>query len=292
MKNLLAERAMLVRLTIRKWSPERVDKGVTDEVALLKGADRNGAGCYRKNLIAKAALKELTKVSGAARTYHYERTLPWLDDGQRILTAKSHMDYYAEMAKLKAEFDRLAGELVANFDSYVTDARATLGAMFNHSEYPEAGELANRFSFEVGIAPIPDSNDFRVSLPESELKRVRADLDSRAEAAMIEATKDMWRRVTESLSHMATTLATEDGKFKNSLVGNVAELAEIMDAMNVAEDPDLAAMGEELREKIAGLDPEALRNDRPTRQATAALAKEIAGRAASKMKGYGGGRKQ
>jgi hypothetical protein len=283
----LAERAMLARLTIKKWSPVKVDRGVTEEIALRKGADRTAAGVYQKCLIARSALKELTKVGGEARTYHYEHTLPWLDNGQRILTAKAHLKYVAEMDKFRTEFLRLAADLSRNFDGYVSQARVTLGSMFDATEYPSREDILAKHSFDYGIDPIPDAPDFRVKLPEAELARLRQDIHRRAQEAMVEANVEMWRRVHETVAHMAKTLANPEGKFKNTLVSNVADLADIMDEMNVAEDGELTTLAEELKRSISGLDPETLRNDEGERKAAATAAQDVAARALRKMSGYG-----
>jgi len=49
--NLLAERALLVTLNIRRWQAARTDKKITAEVASTHAVSEKRAGRYRKNAI-------------------------------------------------------------------------------------------------------------------------------------------------------------------------------------------------------------------------------------------------
>jgi hypothetical protein len=68
-----------------------------------------------KSLLAKDALAKITTVSGAAREYHYEATLPWLQDGSRILPSDNFFVYSERMRKLKEEFDLCVAEFVSSY---------------------------------------------------------------------------------------------------------------------------------------------------------------------------------
>ena len=84
--NVLSTRAMLSGLTIRQWTARKLDKRVTAEVAATHGTDSH-VGRYNKSLVAKESLAAIVAAANAARALHYARTLPWLDDGARILPA-------------------------------------------------------------------------------------------------------------------------------------------------------------------------------------------------------------
>jgi hypothetical protein len=190
------------------------------------------------------------------------------------------------MQKFQQGFNRLSADLADNFPGYVAAARTTLGKMFDPKDYPTPADILAKHVFGVKIDPIPDADDFRVKLPEAELTRLRREIHERTEIAMAEANRDMWQRVAEIVGHMADKLADPDGKFKDTLVTNVSELADIIGDLNVAEDPELYEMAGELKEKVAGLDPELLRKDHSLRAAAARTAEDITAKAMGRMKGY------
>ncbi len=83
---------MLCGLRISGWSARKLDRKVTDETNHAHGA-ASDAGRYNKALLAKDALAAVVTAANAARTFHYARTLPWLDDGARILPAAAYADF-------------------------------------------------------------------------------------------------------------------------------------------------------------------------------------------------------
>ena len=88
----LTRDAMLVTLRIHHWSGKRYDRKASDHVAHHHDADTD-AGRYTKRLLPKAAFAALTKAVSAARTAHYDNTLPWDDQGRRLLSVDNFDAY-------------------------------------------------------------------------------------------------------------------------------------------------------------------------------------------------------
>src|ERR1700738_3740956 len=82
----LSRKAMLAMLQIKKWAAKKHDKRASQEVATNHGASTL-AGAYRKNMLPSqsSALEDVQKACDEARTFHYQNTLPWGQDGSRIL---------------------------------------------------------------------------------------------------------------------------------------------------------------------------------------------------------------
>src|ERR1700758_3811169 len=99
----LSERAMLASLNIRRWSASRTDKKITSEVAAQHAVKEKRAGKYRKNAIDVEALSFVAvgTAAGDLRTKHYFYTLPWSQDGSRILPSAMFVEYSEEMRKLR-----------------------------------------------------------------------------------------------------------------------------------------------------------------------------------------------
>lgn len=88
----LSSRAMLCSLSISVWSARKHDPEALEEIAALHGA-RADAGQYNKLLFPKKALEEIHKIISEARQAHYFITLPWGDDGYRVLPAASYIEH-------------------------------------------------------------------------------------------------------------------------------------------------------------------------------------------------------
>jgi len=82
----LSSRAMLCSLSISMWSARKHDPDASQEIAVRHGAQTD-AGRYHKVLLPKEALAEIQKIVSDARQEHYFITLPWDDNGYRVLPA-------------------------------------------------------------------------------------------------------------------------------------------------------------------------------------------------------------
>ena len=81
----LTHDAMLVSLRINSWSGRLYDRQASQQVAIHHDADTS-AGRYNKRLLPKQAFAALAATMSNARTSHYANTLPWDDQGGRLLT--------------------------------------------------------------------------------------------------------------------------------------------------------------------------------------------------------------
>jgi hypothetical protein len=92
----LSSRAMLCALSISMWSARKQDAEASEEIAQRHGA-QSDAGRYHKVLLPKKALAEIRKIASEARQLHYFMTLPWDDNGYRVLPAAAYMEHTEKM---------------------------------------------------------------------------------------------------------------------------------------------------------------------------------------------------
>lgn len=261
----LTQKAMLCRLSISQWSARKLDRQATEKVKQDFNTSTD-AGRYNKALIATNALKAVQQAAGEARTFHYANTLPWQDDGARILPAKNYLEYTAGMRKLEATFNKTVSDFITEYPNLVEDAKKRLNGLFNPADYPK--DITGKYSFAVQIDPMPTAIDFRVDLASEEVDMIRRDIERRTEAATEEATKDLWTRLHTAVSAMVERLSTPDAIFRDSLIGNMSDLVEILPRLNLTDDPELDRMTKEIEQKLI-TDPEELRRDKQTRAAVA-----------------------
>ncbi len=93
----LSTDAMLVSLRISAWSGRLHDRRASNHVAAHHEASA-GAGRYNKRLLPKSAFAALTATASKARTTYYEQTLPWDDQGFRLLPVANY-DEQIEQAR-------------------------------------------------------------------------------------------------------------------------------------------------------------------------------------------------
>ncbi|BCH33189.1 hypothetical protein MesoLjLc_51190 [Mesorhizobium sp. L-8-10] len=281
--NHLAAKAMLAGIKISMWAARKVDQKVTDETNRAHNADAD-AGRYNKALLSKHALSEIQEIAGRARRELYSRTLPWADNGNRILSAAGYDEFTKAMRKLESDFADAVARFVAEYPSFVADAKARLNGMFNPADYPDASEIAGRFKFKRQIWPMPQDSDFRVDMTAGERERIQAEIAAELGEAMRDAMKDVYQRIADTVGAMASKLAAfkpaekkgdkSEGIFRDSLVENVRELAALLPSLNVTGDPALMAIAARM-EKLTEHDAEALREDSTLRREIADAAAEI-----------------
>lgn len=292
----LSERAMLVNLHISTWTARKMDRKATKAVAdmfnvrkptdvleefrdrsiaadKLRGSTRK-VGSYHKQLVFSATLERLIQHVTAVRTEHYRRTLPWLDNGARIVTVDGYMGYIEYMRTANATYEDLLSQFLAEYAAERVRAQEVLGDLWRAQDYP--ANVRDRFGFEVSFSPIPEgASDFRVKLPDSEIAALISAAQDRATAAMGNAMRDAWQRVHERVSRVAERLSDEEATFRDSLIDNVRDLAELLPTLNVAQDPALDEMADTLRAKLGRHTPDALRDNQKTRREAANSARSI-----------------
>jgi hypothetical protein len=272
----LSTKAMLAAVHISLWAARKHDRKASRDVATLNNANEE-AGRYNKRLFCEAPkLDEIQTIAGHIRNYFYRVTLPWSDEGLRILPADLYFEFQAQMRDFAAEFRYAVDEFLDAYDSYVQEAKPMLGTLFHLKDYPSAEKVKEKFAFRPEILPIPTGDDFRVSLSEDEQARIARDIDASTRAAIGDGMRDLWTRLYEVTHHMASRLADPEARFHGTLVSNVCDLVELLPRLNIVGDPHLASLTEQVRKQLCQHSADLLRNSPTTRQQTAASAAAIA----------------
>jgi len=263
---------MLVALSISQWTARKHDRTVSDEVDHNHGA--KDAGRYNKLLIDKEHLEPLAKLSGEIRTHHYAKTLPWGDNGERLLSSQLFFDYTRQMATYKNQFAALADTFVQNYPAMIQTARQRLGTMYEPRDYPLSSDIRNRFSIALSFTPVPSANDFRVDVGNEALEEIKASIEATNRQREQEAIKDTWRRVREVISKIQARTADPKAKIFDTLVENAAELVATLPGLNINDDPELTAIQKDIQDHLL-VRPTILRNNPFARQRVADQAQSI-----------------
>lgn len=269
----ITEKAMLASLQISQWSARKHDKRVSAEVnEKYNGKD---AGRFNKVLATKDSLKEIQVAVGAARTFHLEQTLPWGERGERLLPSKNYHAYSRKMRGCKQAFDNAVEAFVADYHQVIFEARQSLGGLFCREDYPDASEIRGKFDFQTIISPVPVAEDFRVSLANEEIRSIQQDIERRVQQAHVAATRDLWQRLYQVVQHMVQRLSDPEAIFRDSLVGNIVKMTELLPRLNMDDDPQLEAMRRTIEQRLCGYSPAELRSDKQVRSTAADEARSV-----------------
>lgn len=273
MTTAIQERAMLVNLSISAWTASKKDNKVSNAVKANQAASAK-AGWFNKRLIDPSALDPINQIEGRARTMHYKMTLPWGDNGDRMLPSQAYFEYTDQLRALRSEHETAVATFVGQYPDLVQAARQMLGSMYDPADYPEVNRIAERFSMRAVFSPVADADDFRVDIGDEAVAEIKKSINEAAEQRLKGATRDCWLRLEEVVKNMAERLVDPKATFRDSLVGNIESLLELLPKLNVANDPALKTMCTEVGAWLI-ISPTDLRKNKKLRAFTAEKADEI-----------------
>lgn len=275
----LAGAAMLVELSIGTWTGRKLDKRASQDVTTANNAARGVATVSKRLLGDCAELDAVQKFTANARNVHYACTMPWSDTGLRLLPTKQYFKYHQEMTALQAEFERLVTVFLDAYDWEITNAQLKLGALFNPDEYPTADSLRSRFRFRMNYMPLPDAGDFRVDIETEAQQALASQYESYYTTQFQSAMRDIWERAYDAISKMSERLDYSDDTnkkvFRDSLVDNMKEIIDLLEACNVTNDPVMQDAHRRLDRALMGVTPDALRADAYLRAQTKRQVDEV-----------------
>ena len=285
----LTERAMTMNLTISLWQGYRLDKEASRKVTADNGADADAAR-VNKHLVPKDYLAPVVTAANAIRSHFYDNTLPWRDNGDRLMTRILYMPFIQEHERLVTEFNEAVRVFLdEKYPTAIEKAAFRMGDLFKRDDYPPVGELRYRFRVALDIDAITTAGDFRVQIDQEHVDKVRASMEDAAMRRVQTAQADVWRRLLEKIGNYAERLSTPDAVFRDSLIGNVEELVELIPGLNVLDDPDIEAVRLQVKAKLLGNDAKDIRKDPALREELAGEAKQIMDTMAGFMRAFGAG---
>lgn len=267
--------ALVVNLAIGQWVGQRLDKGASRKVTEDAGADADAAR-VNKHLVPKETLLPIQQAATAVRNHYYSKTLPWRDNGDRLLTRKMFtifMDEHGPMKeKWQAEVDTF---LATTYPSAVARAEFRMGELFNADDYPSVDQLRTRFHITLDLDAVTDAKDFRVKLEDEQLDEVRTQMEDAMRSRLQKAVGDIWTRLGDTLEHFQRTMADPAKVFRDSTVENLKEIVEMLPNLNVLDDPHLNELGVAITKNLLGWEAKDLRKQPEARAQVASAAAGI-----------------
>ena len=269
---MLHEKALLVTLSRGLPPLSKTDKAITAEIRRRHGTDKLRAS---KTLLPDTALEPIRAVHNEGYEWHRQHTVAWGDDSSRLLASLHYLEYMETMRRFRLTAEQLADEFTRDYPLYVAEAQRQLNGAFNVADYPSQSVIRGKFKFQLDFAPVPDGGDLRISMQREEMDALRESIERSVREAEQSARADVARRIAEPLAKMVARLSDPDSVFRDSLVGNLREICDLLPALNVTGDAQLEAVRQRIQGDLYHTDAALLRDNSVVRASTARKAQEI-----------------
>lgn len=292
--NSLPDRAILVRLTRSMYQPYAFDEKATE----LAGGKEQGR--FNKRLLKTSSrLQRCNAAYNDLYAYVKGHTVPWLDDGVRMLKAADYFEFAqgarALIARATAASEVLADnwtdEVAADEVRFRRYATVTgLATMFNVADYPTASQIRGMFNAEVKFFPVPQSSDFRVEISDADrevmdnaVRQVEADVTKYVLAEILDPVKKLVEKLKIPIG--ATDGAGKRiGIFRDSILENLTDIIERAPKLNINDDPQITDTISAIKDAFGHYNmPEALRESPDVRSKVQARLDALA----NKLSAYG-----
>jgi len=279
----ISTKAVLMSLTVKNPTGNRKDADATASV--VKEFNLVGdSGAFSKRLFGDS-LKPYKTAAGRVTEWFRKVTLPWGEDGIRIIPANRLLKIREEIKGHQADLKVEVEKVIDTYPDILRQARERLGQLFNEEDYPSASELREKFGLEVKFYPFPSGEDFRVDVSAAERQVLEDQLRDSLKATMDNGLKDLWRRLHDRVAKMAEILERDKGTLRDDFIARTIDLCQSLKDLNLWGDAKLAAMVAEVEKKLAGV-TEANISESP--QVKQTLAKDVDS-IMDAMAGYMGG---
>lgn len=264
----IASSAMLVELSISKWTASMKDKEASKALADQNGAKRSRARAY-KTLIESPKLEALNSLVSRIYDANFGMTMDWAAK-LRLLTTANYMKHVQMMTGFQQEFDKAVNEFIDEYRWVVTQQQVELGTLFNPADYPSETEVRKKFGISLKYMPVPEVGDFRVNIGTEAEEVLRQHYEKVYREALTTAMNSLWRRLRDALGVMSRQLTVEvgpdgkqvKGKIYDGTIELIRELLGMMETCNITNDPAMQKMQRDLTRAFDGIDSRAdLKNE-------------------------------
>lgn len=247
--DILSSQAMVVKLSISRIGTSKKDNVITDKVVEEFSAGKN-SGNFNKKLFVKGTLDDLNEICSKMRTYHVGVTLPWNDDGARILPSKKFDEYNTTMLGFKEKFDAFVNSFYNSYEEHIEKAKESLGDMYNEDDYCTKDQVKGKFDLKFIYYPVPSAKDFRIDVSVESLCKVQEQVEKDVSNRFNFAMKSAWDEAKKLIARLISRLEDKDHQLKSRIIDSVSDMIPILETFNFTNDPVHTALIAEIKEKI------------------------------------------
>jgi len=271
----IAHAAVLVRFRATSWAARLKDKKATRAAENANNASRGAANLTKNLLVDCDELRAIRLYISTVRDIHRSMSMPWGDDGERLVPTAQYPKYLSKMTEYQDEFHILVDNFMAVYDWKIIDTQVKLGAMFNRDEYPSTIDVRAKFSFQLSYDMLADggnTGDWRLDLPHEQMSGLRNSAREGYFNNIKGAMDSVWHRTHETMTTLVRQLdVNEEGKGNklfDSVFDRAVELVAMMGTCNVTGDSQMEAMRRKLEDTLHDLTLPQIKNSPTLRETT------------------------
>jgi hypothetical protein len=287
----LKETTVLACVSTRALGLERTDNTASAKVIEDNHAVTKAAKVKVNRLAGADAIhKDIVSLQGEASATLRRYSQPFGEEEKwRLLPNALFERVIGELAPIKAKYDEKIEELRGKAAEILAQAGQNIGT-FN-VELPSIDEMINSYQLTTDFRPIPESANFR-GLNENTVNKLREMHDHRLAAAVEMAERNSMERVLPHVERFIDRMKAYEEKmlrdeqdpdnkdktgiFRDTVVTNIQEFADVLGAFNISGDPRLTQLGNDIRE-FGNIKPKQLRESALVRAEATSRAQEIVG---------------
>jgi hypothetical protein len=277
----LFKRCILVKLNVSAYTGRKLDKNVSAEIDEQKQTKTKG-GNYNKMLFPKCErFKAIGKQINVIREFVNTNTNVFEKGGWRIMKFNRYITFCEEinpmLDKLRQDIDNFTDE--TNYEESVASSIFLLSNLVTRAEYPSAQEIKRKFRYKLEECPVPDGS-FHVQATEEVRQKLESDMIATMTKKLTESMEDVVDRIQDvvhkaikGLEDEQVPVKTKQGlkfhqTFRDTLLGNIHDICDIGDSLNLTDDPKITKLISDLRQAVNGRDAQMCRDSDSVRHAT------------------------
>ena len=255
----LHTKALLAKVKITIYTARIKDARAGQELEKFMGAEV-GVGQYTKTLVSKQLTNRMNATVKQARRKFEEITLPWGDDGARLLPTEQWLPFNDTFELHQQEFWNTVEDFLRGYEEHRANKRR-LGKLYKDKDYPPVETVRKRFTFEVTYLPVPESGDLRVDLANGQLAKLKQAVDESVKDELGYALRSVFYRIHDAVQKFHDQITSEDWVgVRPKTFEHMQALSKLLPSLNVSNDPKLAEVIKTLNEQIVAHDASDLRN--------------------------------
>jgi len=265
----LNEKAMLVKVELKKWGGTKTDKSLAEEISYNHSTD-SSLYSVSKKLTKNATLKAIKKIDGLIRTDciysgagYRGFCHAWDNNGNYLLPIDAKDKFEKRFAEYRDDREKLVKQFLSEYPNIIDDARVEFGSTFNESDFPHPNEIEDCFSCEVIKNPVPSTDDIRVNLSKDEIDELKANGKAQEDAKIKEITGSVIDKVNGVLGHFSEKIKAGE-TFRDSTLDKVIDLCDVLPALNIDGDAKIHQAHQSLMDVFhnTDIDAKTLREDK------------------------------
>lgn len=275
----LREKTLGTRLEFRRWGATKSASQESHRLAAdALAGDREWFRVSKRLIRSKRKeWQALTRAIGEIRKYWYEHTVPWVEDGVRLLKKGNYEEFKERSGELRAavldaavEVDKVRGELVE-------EARERLGSSFCEADYPAHFDGEFDVIISLGV-PLGQPDDALYQIDPARYARESERFSRRLQEAAENCERLLAQQLADMVNHLLEKLRPDENgerpQFTYRSVENVKDFFKKYRELRVSEGGALEEVISQAEGLLGGKTAQELRSDE---EARAEVAKGLAG---------------